>query len=602
MAKTVRRAAPVLLGFCVALTAWAADAQTTLRSATAQRAIPIGSAADANEYGQPDKLANPQYAGALSAQYSMLEPENAMKWDVTQPTQTTFIYGPGDELVKFAQTNNMKVRGHNLCWHTQLPSWLAAYAKTATPQQMSDLIQAHINAVVGHYKGQVFAWDVVNEPFNDPATGVAPDLRNSIWYNQPGIGLAGTGYIEKALQWAHAADPDALLFINDYNLEQPGAKFNALYAMAKDFVARGVPLHGVGFEMHIDATGYPSSSGLAQNIQALNALGLQVHITEMDVRLPVDSNGNATAANLQAQAATYQRILTVCLQNPGCTAFQMWGLSDGNSWIPGSFPGYGAALPFDVNYQPKPAVASMLNAMATVPPNLNAANVVNAAGYQGGAVAPGELVTVYGANYGPAALVPVALDNGGRVASTLAGSQVTFDGIAAPLIYSLAGAVSAVVPYEVAGKNQTVIQYSYNGVSSNTAAIPVVQAVPAIFSLNSTGTGPGVILNPDNSVNSPANPVARGSYVTVFGTGAGILVDGAVDGAPATGAVNQMLTVTATIGGVNAPVLYAGSAPGDVNGVLQVDLTVPTGITGVQSLVITVGGASSQPGITVAVK
>ena len=114
--------------------------------------------------------------------------------------------------------------------------------------------------------------------------------------------------------------------------------------MAKGFVTRGVPLHGVGFEMHIDTTGYPTSSGLAQSIQALNALGLQVHITEMDVRLPVDSNENATAANLQAQAATYQRILTVCLQNP----------------VPGSFPGYGAALPFNVNYQPKPAVASVL--------------------------------------------------------------------------------------------------------------------------------------------------------------------------------------------------------------------------------------------------
>jgi len=586
----------VLLAVC------AAQAQT-LRSAASQRAISIGSAADADEYGEANKLLNPLYASTLATQYSMLEPENAMKWDVTQPGINTFNYEPGDQLVSFAQAHQMQVRGHNLCWHQQLPSWLSAYAKTATSQQMSDLLQTHITNIVSHYKGKVFAWDVVNEPFNDPATGVAPDLRDSVWYDQPGIGKTGTGYIEQALEWAHAADPDALLFVNDYNIEQPGAKFNALYAMVQDFVARGVPIHGVGIEMHIDISGYPGSSGFAQNIQALHKLGLQVHITEMDVRIPVNSAGVASAADLQSQAAAYQRILTVCLQNPGCTAFQVWGLSDGNSWIPGVFSGYGDALPFDVNYQPKPAFNTMMTAMATVPPNLSATNIVNAASYQGGSIAPGELVTIYGADFGPATLAGAQLDSSGNVASTLAGTQVTFDGIAAPLIYSIAGAVSAAVPYEVAGKMQTSVQYSYNSVSSNTVTIPVAGAVPGIFSLDGTGTGAGVIINPDGSVNSAAHPIAAGSYILVLGTGAGTVAGGAVDGAPAPGAANQTLPVTATIGGIDAPVLYAGSAPSEVNGVLQVDLTVPSGLTpGVQPLVIKVGGVSTQSGITVVVR
>src|SRR5205807_873953 len=116
---------------------------------------------------------------------------------------------------------------------------------------------------------------VVNEAVSDSPTGTATDLRDSIWYNQPGIGLTGTGYIEQAFRWAHDADPNALLFYNDYSIEAPGRKFQAVYNMVKDFVSRGVPIHGVGLQMHLDTGGYPNSAGLAQNIQQLTALGLQ---------------------------------------------------------------------------------------------------------------------------------------------------------------------------------------------------------------------------------------------------------------------------------------------------------------------------------------
>jgi uncharacterized protein (TIGR03437 family) len=574
----------------------------TLRQAGAQRALLMGAAADASEEN-PDPLAtDPLYASTLGTQYSMVEPENNMKWATIHPAQTTYNFQPGDELVAFAQAHQMQTRGHNLCWEVYNPTWVNTLAMTATTATMSSVLQSHINTVMTHYAGKVFAWDVVNEAVSDTQSGTGTVMKDSIWYNQPGIGLTGTGYVEQALRWAHAADPNALLFYNDYNIEDTGAKFNAVYAMVKDFVTRGVPINGVGIQMHIDTTGYPSSAGLTKNIQQLTALGLQVHITEMDVRIPVDSNGNATAANLQAQAATYQRILTICLQNPGCTAFQTWGFTDKHSWIPGSYPGFGDALPFDVNYQPKPAFNSLISGLQTVPPVLSTAAIVNAASYQGGAVAPGELVTIFQADLGPATLVGAQLDSNGLVASNLSGVEVTFDGQAAPLIYAVAGQVSAVVPYEVSGKQQTVVQYSYNAIVSNNVTLQVAPSAAAIFTVNASGSGPGAVLNSDSSLNAAANPAPGGTLISVFATGGGTIMGGATDGALATGAGDQTLPVSATIGGVPAEVVYAGPAPGEVNGVMQVNLGVPTGMTGAQALVITVGGVASQTGVTVAVK
>jgi endo-1,4-beta-xylanase len=555
--------------------------QPTLRQAAAKRPLLIGAAADADEYGQANKLLNPDYASALAANFNMLEGENAMKWDSIHPSQNTYNFGPGDHLVAFAQANQMQTRGHNLCWHNQVPAWAKTIAQTATPDAVAKLLQDHITTVVDHYKGQVFAWDVVNEAVSDSATGRGTDLRDSIWYNQPGIGLTGTGYIEQAFRWAHAADPNALLFYNDYSIEGPGPKFQAVYNMVKDFVARGVPIHGVGLQMHLTLGGFPSTAGLAQNIQQLTALGLQVHITEMDVRLKLDSNGNATAADLDAQAQTYQRILTVCLQNPGCTAFQTWGFTDKYSWIPGFYAGFGAALPFDAGYQPKPAVSAMITTLQTVPLVLKAEAMVNAASYQGGSVSPGEVIAIFGVNC----------------------TQVSFDDIAAPFIYSLPGQASVVVPYETDGKPQTTVQYAFNGLMSNTVTIPVKPASPGIFALDASGKGAGAILNQDNSVNTTENPASAGSVIQIFATGGGTILGGAVDGAPAPGPGSQTLPVSATIGGVGAGVLYAGPAPGLVNGVLQVNVAVPVGLpAGAQPIVISVGGVASQDGITVTVR
>lgn len=579
-------------------------AQTTLRDAGAQRLLLMGAAADSDEFGEPNRLDEPDYAATLGTQYSMLEPENAMKWNPIHPLQDTYNFEPGDNLAAFGATHNMKVRGHNLCWGVYNPDWVNNLAQTASPATMSGVLQDHITTVVSHYKGQVFAWDVVNEAVSDSASGTGTDLKDSIWYDQPGIGLSGTGFIEQAFRWARAADPAALLFYNDYNIEDTGPKFDAVYNMLSDFVSRGVPINGLGIQMHIDTGGYPSSSGLAQNIQRVAALGLQVHITEMDVRIPVDTNGIASSADLQAQADTYQRILTVCIQNPKCTAFQTWGFTDKYSWIPSTFQGLGAALPFDAMYQAKPAVNSIVAALQSVPPVLDAGSIVNAASYHAGAVAPGEIVTIFGVNDGPAALAGAQFDNNHRLSSNLGGTQVFFDGVPAPFIYSLAGQASVIVPFEVAGEQSTVVQYEYNGVKSNSVTVQVTAAAPGVFALNAAGSGQGIVLNnADYSINSTSNPLAAGAVALILATGGGTVMGGSQDGALAPGAANQTLQVTATVGGVPATVIYGGTAPGEVNGVLQVDLYVPSGLaSGPQPVVLTVGGVSSQDGITMVVK
>jgi GH35 family endo-1,4-beta-xylanase len=210
---------------------------------------------------------------------------------------------------------------------------------------------------VGHYAGKVYAWDVVNEAFNDDGT-----MRSTLWYDQPGIGFAGLGtkYIEQALNWARAADPNAKLFYNDYNSEPMDAKSDAIYAMAQDFKNRGVPLDGVGFQFHVDLTfDNPTTlASVASNFQRFAALGLDAHITELDIRL-----SDSSAVSLNAQAKLYGEIAAICVQQPSCKLFQTWGFTDKHSWIPSFYPGMGWALLWDANYQKKPAYTSVLNSL-----------------------------------------------------------------------------------------------------------------------------------------------------------------------------------------------------------------------------------------------
>jgi endo-1,4-beta-xylanase len=328
--------------------------QHTLRDAADHAGLLVGTAV------RWQRLSEAAYASTLAREFNLLEPEDAMKWEALRPDRQSFDFSQADRIVDFASAHGMKVRGHTLVWHRQNPPWLAEGHYTA--EQLTQILERHIKTVVSHYRGKVFAWDVFNEAFDEPVQG---KLRSTLWYDQPGIGSAqkGTAYIERCFRWAHEADPEALLFYNEAEAETMNPKSDAVYAMVQDFRRRGVPLDGVGFEMHISKL-HPDMASISANIGRFTALGVQVHITEMDVSLPVDAHVDPTPDDLKLQAEVYRQIATACLSHPGCSAIQTWGFTDKYSWI-GSHTKKtrGAALPFDANYQPKPAFEALRSAL-----------------------------------------------------------------------------------------------------------------------------------------------------------------------------------------------------------------------------------------------
>jgi endo-1,4-beta-xylanase len=328
----------------------------SLRQAADQAHVLVGTAV------RPALFSETAYSATLAREFNMLEPEDAMKWWTLRPDASAFDFSEGDEAVRFAQVHGMKVRGHCLAWDHNNPEWLTRGNFTTT--QLSDLLREHIHIVMKHYAGQVFAWDVVNEALDQRG-----DVKNSPWYNQPGIGLSGKGtaYIEQAFRWAHEADPHALLFYNEAEGEGLNRKSDAIYAMVRDFKRRRVPIDGVGLQMHISQPDLDTAA-VAANIARLTALGLQVHITELDVSLPVDASDSAARDDLMRQAEIYRGVVRACLQNPGCSAIQIWGFTDKYSWIGSHSHGTrGAALPFDRTYKPKPAYDAMVEEVSRRP-------------------------------------------------------------------------------------------------------------------------------------------------------------------------------------------------------------------------------------------
>jgi endo-1,4-beta-xylanase len=325
----------------------------TLRQAADQADLLVGTAV------RPSLFSEAAYSETLAREYNFVEPEDAMKWWVLR-RNPEFDFRAGDEVVHFAHAHGMKVRGHCLVWDRTNPAWLTQ--GDFTPAQLSHLLKEHITTVMKHYVGHVFAWDVVNEALDENG-----HVKDSIWFNQPGIGFAGKGtaYIEQAFRWAHEADPHALLFYNEAEAEGLNRKSDAVYAMVKDFRQRRVPIDGVGLQLHVFRFDLDTLA-IAANIARLTALGVQVHITELDVSLPLDpATGQFRKEDLLRQADVYRAVVRSCLRNPGCTAIQTWGFTDKYSWIGSHSHGTrGVALPFDRAYKPKPAYDAMLQELA----------------------------------------------------------------------------------------------------------------------------------------------------------------------------------------------------------------------------------------------
>jgi len=307
----------VTVGALLAAGTTAHAADTPLRDLAAAKGKAIGTAVTGS------KLTG-TYGDIAGAQFNSLTPGNAMKWGTVEPTRGSFNWAEADQIVAFAQAHNQQVRGHTLVWHSQNPGWLTN--GTWTTAELSGLLQNHITTEVTRYKGKLAAWDVVNEPFNEDGT-----YRSTLWYN----GL-GTDYIAQALTWAHAADPSAKLYINDYNVEGVNAKSTALYNLVKSLKERGVPIDGVGLQAHLILGQVPGT--LQQNIQRFADLGVDVAITELDIRMQLPSD----STKLAQQAADYKAVFDACVAVTRCYGVTVWGFTDSDSWIPDVFSGYGA--------------------------------------------------------------------------------------------------------------------------------------------------------------------------------------------------------------------------------------------------------------------
>ncbi|TWV32139.1 1,4-beta-xylanase [Streptomyces misionensis] len=278
------------------------------------------------------KLGDSAYTGILDREFNAITPENEMKWDTTEPSRGSFNFGPGDQIVSHASAHGQRMRGHTLVWHNQLPSWVGSITDAATLRSVMD---NHITTEMTHYKGKIYAWDVVNEAFADDGSG---RQRSSVFHN-----VLGDGFIEEAFRTARAADPAAKLCYNDYNIENwSDAKTQGVYTMVKDFKSRGVPIDCVGFQSHFGSSGPPAS--FQTTLADFAALGVDVQVTELDIA--------------QASATAYSNAVKACMNVSRCTGITTWGIRDSDSWRSGDSP-----LLFDGNGNKKPAYSAVITAL-----------------------------------------------------------------------------------------------------------------------------------------------------------------------------------------------------------------------------------------------
>jgi len=290
-----------------------------------------------------------KYVATAGAQYNSVVPGNEMKFGALHPTPTTYTFTKADEIVAFARANGMVIHGHTLVWGESNPSWISV--DTMTKTQLLAVLKDHITTVVGYYAGKVATWDVVNE-----AVGWDGKLKSSVWFN-----TIGPGYIDSSFVWAHAADPAAKLYYNDYSAEGLGLKADSVLALVQRLKARGIPIDGVGFQFHaFPKAPLPPASSVRANFTRFTTAGFDIRVSEMDVMIADTAGADA----LVGQAVVYRDMLDACLLQTRCTGFTIWGLTDLYSWIPTSWPGYGRGLPMDSAYAVKPAFDSLAARLA----------------------------------------------------------------------------------------------------------------------------------------------------------------------------------------------------------------------------------------------
>ncbi|MGW5636941.1 endo-1,4-beta-xylanase [Streptomyces sp. NPDC003832] len=291
-------------------------------------------------------LTDSAYRRTAGEEFSMLTPENDFKPQFVQPRRGVFAFAEGDTLVDFAEANRMKVHAHTLVWFEALPAWMRA---EMTDEQRRRVMVEHIRAVAGHFRGKVAEWDVVNEPMSDEDEDYSNGnrgVRPQLWFE-----AMGEQYIDIAFHAAREADPHAVLYLNEYGVEEDGPRWDALYALLVRLKERGVPIDGVGFQDHEYAVGDRTDPEVfRRKVRALAELGLKARVSEADVLVDEDEE--------EIQARQLAGKLAVCGEEPNCTSFSTWGFTDkygSTADLRHYPPSPGNALPWDDTYEAKPA-------------------------------------------------------------------------------------------------------------------------------------------------------------------------------------------------------------------------------------------------------
>ncbi|MGO3313732.1 MAG: endo-1,4-beta-xylanase [Brachybacterium tyrofermentans] len=326
--------------------AWAARSSMKIGTAVA------GGGHHTDDPDSPSSTEAAAYAEVLNREFSSVSAENQMKWEYLHPERDTYAFEDGDAIASSAQQSGQVVRGHTLFWHSQNPTWLEEGGFSA--EELRVILKDHIDTVVGHYRGQIQQWDVCNEIFTEEG-----ELReNNIWLRE-----LGPGIIADAFRWARAADPGALLFFNDYNVDGINPKSDAYYALIQELLAEGIPVDGFATQGHL-STRYGFPADLAENLQRFADLGLETAITELDVRMDLPESGRPTTEQLEKQAEYYRRVTEAAVAVDGCNSLTLWGFADSYSWVPGTFPGEGAATVMWEDFTRKPAYYAVQDALA----------------------------------------------------------------------------------------------------------------------------------------------------------------------------------------------------------------------------------------------